>query len=140
MKFYWEDITSKKYRIVYDYQYQSNVIGFEARTEFIDLDFDGLLTIRKNWLYDGPSGPTYDSPGGMRAAAIHDAFYYLMRLGLVSTDTRRRVDTIFYEVMIEDGMPRDRAEIWFQGVARFAAYAAKPGSEPREKIFCIGKD
>ena len=66
---------------------------------FIEL-CDGLLTIRKGYAWDGPSGPTWDTRSAMRGSCAHDAIYQLIRAGLLPTKpSRRRADLLFWELI-----------------------------------------
>lgn len=140
MKFYWEDVRDKKYRVAYDYEHQIDIKGYDIHTEFIDLSPDGILKIHKGWLYDGPSGLTYDSPSGMRGAGVHDAGYYLMRMGLLEMKYRYYFDQELHKILLEDGMESFRAGVWFTTVRVAAADYAKAGTEKPPEIFCVGKD
>ena len=44
-------------------------------TEYITLDSQGNLTIKKGYAWDGPSGPTIDTLTFMRGSLVHDALY-----------------------------------------------------------------
>ncbi len=140
MKFYWQDVREKKYRVARDYEHQTEILGCDIHTEYIDLTPDGILKIRANWLFDGPSGPTIDTPDSMRGAAVHDAGYYPMRAGLLEMKYRHYFDQLLHQVLIEDGMSPLRAGIWYTGVRVAAAEYAKAGTEKVPEIFCVGKD
>jgi hypothetical protein len=64
----------------------------DIETELISLTTMGVLTLRKYWCFDGPSGPVFDSWYLMIAAAAHDAGYLLLRQGLLPADWRERID------------------------------------------------
>ena len=51
----------------------------EHKSAFIEIGTDGLLTIRKGYAWDGPSGPTIDTKDFMRGSLVHDALYQLLR-------------------------------------------------------------
>jgi hypothetical protein len=46
-------------------------------TDYIALTADGLLTVKKSYAWDGPSGPTIDTKNFMRGSLVHDALYQL---------------------------------------------------------------
>jgi len=119
-----------KYQLAEDYTVQTGIKGTQTITYWLQLERDGLLTIRKGYAWDGPSGPTFDTPDSLRGSLVHDALYQLMRLGLLGQEWRDRADDLFQEICEEDGMPHFRAEIWGEAVNHFAASCAKYGNEP----------
>ena len=125
-----------KYREGYKYQlaetymvYIGIVLPRPVDTEWLILE-NGWLTIKRGYAWDGPSGPTIDTPDSMRAALIHDALYQLMRLGLLDISYRPQVDDLLHEICVEDGMVHIRAELWEEAVSHFAAAAARSDNEP----------
>lgn len=140
MKFYWEDVREMKYRVARDYEHQTDILGCDVKTEYIDLNPNGLLKIRAKWLYNGPSGPTYDSKDSMRGSAVHDALYYFMQMGLIEMKYRHYADKLLHEILLEDGMSPFLAGIWYTGVRVAGAEYAKAGTEPPVEIFCVGKE
>src|SRR3990172_10292604 len=96
-------------------------------TDYIILDSQGILTLKKGYAWDGPSGPTIDTLTFMRGSLVHDALYQLMRDGkLDPTVHREAADSILREVCIEDGMWSFRAWYVYQAVRQFARTAADP--------------
>ena len=84
----------------------------------------GALTIEKGYAWDGPSGPTIDTPSVMRGSLVHDCLYQLLR----ETDfgapgardqRRRQADEILHRICIEDGMWKWRAK-WILAAVREA--------------------
>jgi len=74
-------------------------------TEFIVFRVDGILIIKKGFLWDGPSGPTVDTDSFMRGALVHDALYRLMRCGFIDYKKHRRaVDDLMKAICKADGM------------------------------------
>jgi len=101
--------------------------GSAISSEYVSLESTGRLTIKKGYAWDGPSGPTCDTPSFMRGSLIHDALYQLMRDGLLDHNVYRTVaDSILRDVCIEDGMWSVRAWWVYQGVRLFADFAADP--------------
>lgn len=99
-------------------------------TEYIGLDTDGNLTIRKGYAWDGPSGPTIDTPTFMRGSLVHDALYQLMRERHLDNGRHREAaDRILQRICKEDGMWSLRAWWVYQGVRLFADPAADPASK-----------
>ncbi len=62
-----------------------------------------VLTLRKGYACDGPSGPTVDTASTMRGAFLHDGLYQLMREGVIPASYRRAADAVLASTMVEDG-------------------------------------
>jgi len=113
------------------YRETSYPTGIIPETESPDLswaalDKNGLLTVRKGYTFDGPSGPTIDTSDFMRGALIHDALYQLMREEVLPQSARKRADEILHEICVADGMSKFRAWYVYSAVRTFAAESAKP--------------
>ena len=118
-----------KYQLAEDYYVETGILpGTPIRTEFIDVDIGGEMTIRSGYAWDGPSGPTVDTKNFMRGSLVHDAFYQLMRMGLLPQSYREDVDKLLRDHVREDGMWGFRRWYVYRSVHRFAAKAAKTGS------------
>ena len=120
-----------KYKDGYKYQLAetySLVITIQPETDieadFLRMDTDGMLTIEKGYAWDGPSGPTIDTPDFMRGSLVHDALYQLIRMGLLG-DCRAESDDILRMICMQDGMSQARAEMVHNAVRVFGASAAK---------------
>lgn len=127
-----------KYRKGYKYQL-AETISFQTCvfpeedicTEYICLSTYGRLTIQHGYSWDGASGPTIDTKSSMQGALIHDALYQLLRMGLLPSVCRLQVDLEFKRRLIQDGMYRWRAEIWYSGVRKCAGFAADPRNKKK---------
>lgn len=106
----------------------------KIETEYLTLDSDGLLTIRKGYAWDGPSGPAIDTRTFMRGSLVHDALYQLIREGHLDIDRRKAADIILRRICREDGMWSWRAWWVYHGLRFFARPAADPMSR-RPVIF-----
>ena len=123
-----------KYQLVENYRVRVSIFPRrDIKTEYIDLNKDGFLTIKKGYAWDGPSGPTFDTKSFMRGALVHDALYQLMRLELLNQTWRREVDRELRRICLEDGMMGIRAWWVYKAVRHGAGYAASPDS--RKKIY-----
>jgi hypothetical protein len=127
---------SIRYRKGYKYQLAEDAEIYvdiypvhDIETDWIALSFAGRLTARTGYAWDGPSGPTIDTPDSMRGSLFHDALYQLMRLGLLDQKYRPIADKLLHDICIEDGMNHLRAALWKMAVEDFAAGAAKAGTE-----------
>lgn len=101
------------------------------RTPFVVVFPSGRMTILAGYAWDGPSGPTLDTPDSMRGSLIHDALYQLLREEALPAECRALADLEFYRVLRDAGMGKIRARAWYEGVQHFAAGAARPdGGRP----------
>jgi hypothetical protein len=115
-----------KYQLYEDETFRTGIKGFEIRSDFITLMPDGMLTCKKGYAWDGASGPTWDSKSSMRGSLIHDAGYQLMREGHLPLDYKVVFDGLFYLQLLDDGMNRYRAWIWYKSVLWFAKGSTLP--------------
>ena len=126
MPAYYRKLKSWKYELTQDYSFETGISGYTISTGLLSLSQSGLLIIKSTYAWDGPSGPTFDTPSFMRGSLIHDALYQLIRLKLLPKSARRMADTLLREVCLIDGMSRFRAWYVYQGVHLFAASACDP--------------
>jgi len=119
-----------KYQLCRVYSVVTKILGFSAKTPYIELLPNGTLTISNGYAWDGASGPTLDTKSSMRGSLVHDAGYQLLRLGLVPQSTRQLWDDELHDICVEDGMWHFRAEGWEEAVSHFADGCAESGSEP----------
>ena len=115
-----------KYRLEKLYENDTAVVGYDIDTPWIKLTLLGRLTLLPGFAWDGPSGPTKDDDTNMRGSAEHDAFYKLMRMGLIPLSERDVIDHWLRHILTEDGTSELRADYWYSGVHNFAAAAANP--------------
>jgi len=120
-----------KYRLYEDHETTTEIKGIDCETDFIRLYADGRLIVKKNFCWDGCSGPTKDDSTNMIPGLEHDAKYQLMRLGLIPQSWRHIADLELQRGCRARGMSKFRAWYYFNGVDHFAAYAARYGSEPK---------
>jgi len=100
-----------RYRLTLQYAIETGISSRGGGNRYVHLSPDGLLVLSDGYAWDGPSGPTLDTPDFMRASAVHDALYQLMGSGKLPIECREKVDQLFHEILIEDKMPRFRA--WY---------------------------
>ena len=130
-----------KYQLAEDYGRQTSIFPVTCIvTPFLVLTTKGFLLIGRGYAYDGPSGPTFDTPSVMEGALVHDALYQLMRLELLSQCWRKEADLELKRICIESGyrryegkimraFVRTRAEYFYQAVKRFGGAAADPANK-----------
>jgi hypothetical protein len=102
-------------------------------TDWIELDPDGTMRFRPGYAWDGPSGPTIDTPSAMRGSLAHDGLYQLIREGRLGPGYREPADRVLRRLCLEDKMWKVRAWAWFHIVRSFASPAADPASVSPDK-------
>lgn len=116
-----------KYQLVEEYSVQIAICPEKSiETRWIMLTMSGLLTVMAGYAWDGPSGPTINTPDFMRGSLIHDALYQLMREGYLPLTRREDSDRELYRICEEDGMSNFRAWIVFRAVRAFGESSALP--------------
>jgi hypothetical protein len=116
-----------KYQLSEDYVGETGIIPpAPVLTHFIALSAEGRLSVKADYAWDGPSGPTIDTANFMRGSLEHDAFYQLMREGHLPPDYRIRADVRLRQVCLEDGMHTLRAWWVYHGVRMGGAGAIEP--------------
>ncbi|MBN2028668.1 DUF1353 domain-containing protein [bacterium] len=117
-----------KYTLFSDYKHQTELRMAQPVKigHVVSLEMDGLLTIQKGYAWDGPSGPTIDTPNFMRGSLVHDALYQLMREKLIPQDHREYADRLLREICLEDGMSSIRAWWIYKAVRLCGGSSAEP--------------
>lgn len=116
-----------KYNLHSDCVYDTKLTTLQPKQlKFIDFSDNGILTIKKGYSWDGPSGPAIDTKTFMRGSLIHDALYQLMREQVLPQKSREPADEILKTVCLEDGMSRFRAWYVYKAVRIFGASSAAP--------------
>lgn len=138
LKACYRELLIYKYQLMEDYSMQLDIRPqSDINLAFLSLTTSGLLTIKKDYAWDGPSGPTIDSRNFMRASLVHDALYQLMRLNVLDYQLyRQRVDEYLREICLEDGMSPFRAWYSYQAVRLFGEANARPCNQPEVEIIC----
>jgi hypothetical protein len=108
--------------------------GNPVKIPVLSLDRFGNLIFHPGYVWDGASGPTFDTLNSMIASLIHDGLYQLIRLGFIGIQYKKYADELLRLICIEDGMFECRAGIWYIGVANFGNDACKPSSEHLEMV------
>lgn len=135
MKIAYRDLQKYKYSLLDPYKHQTNLKPDEAvatRMGWVRLNRDGLLTLKKGYAWDGPSGPTIDSKDFMRGSLVHDALYQLMREKLLKQRLRKKADEILWMICLADGMAKARANYVYHAVRAFGASSARPPKKPKK--------
>ena len=120
-----------KYSLWETYQVKLAFIrGYSVVHRLFKLEPDGTLTVYEDYPWDGPSGPTLDTPSFMRGSLVHDVLFEMLRLGLIPHDpcfhlANRELENI----CLEDGMWRWRAFYVLWAVEDFGDAAAARSPE-----------
>ena len=116
-----------KYNLHADCDYATGIEVAAPKTSgLVQINAAGKLLIKAGYSWDGPSGPTIDTPNFMRGSLVHDALYQLMREGVLEQHDRKRTDIILREICRADGMSRLRAWGVYRAVRKFGAGSARP--------------
>ena len=119
-----------KYQLVEEYQVKVGVTPENnIKTDYIELSTEGMLIIKRGYAWDGPSGPTIDTPNFMRGSLVHDALYQLLRNKHLEPKWREESDNELAKICREDGMSRIRAWWVHRGVRLGGGPAASPESK-----------
>jgi hypothetical protein len=95
----------------------------------------GVLLVKKFYSWDGPSGPTIDTPDFMTPSLVHDVLYQMMRLKLwYYPEMRKKADRLLYDMCRERGMPWWRAGYVYNAVRWFGGDSIKT-DEDEGKIY-----
>ena len=126
----WLGLLANVYRLDQDVQVQTRMLWYFVQEGafsrgYYRLNRNGLLLIKKGFVWDGPSGPTYDSPDSMRASLVHDVFYDMIRKGHLPKGARKLADQELRRIAIADGMWHWRANFWYQMLRHFGAGSAR---------------
>lgn len=121
-----------KYQLLIPYSLDISIKGYVVDNEFFSLDESGRLTINALYAWDGPSGPTVDTPSFMRGSLVHDVLYQMIRLELLPAKLKEVADQILYDLCIEDGMWSVRAKWVLRAVDHYGAGSCIPGSDTKD--------
>ncbi len=137
--------TNWKYMLASAYTFKCNMplslrptkkvgLGSSSLQDVVTYDPEtDCITIRARYAWDGPSGPTVDTPGAMRPSLLHDALYQLMRMGLLSEDAREWADKLYRDELRANGVPWWRYSLHYVGLRIGGASSAKKGTE-KERV------
>ena len=102
-------------------------------TDFIDLSVSGILTVKKGYAWDGPSGPVIDRKTNMRASLAHDALYQLCRRGHLPHRLWRDIDREYSKILKQDGTWKITRKIHMAGLKIAGGKHARPRA--RRKVY-----
>lgn len=116
-----------KYQLHLPYRQSINIAPeHDIETKFINLDTYGNLLIKAGYAWDGPSGPSIDTPSFIRGSLVHDALYQLIANCYLLRKDRAKADKLLKQICLEDGMFSFRAWYVYRTVKRFGSLRLKP--------------
>ena len=119
-KLSYRSLNKYKYQLTDNYFcYLKRIRGFTINYEFFQIDINGTAVIKKNYAWDGPSGPTIDTKTFMRGSLIHDMLYQAIRLRFLPNAYRKEADETLRDICLEDGMNSFRAFYVYNAVRMF---------------------
>jgi len=124
----YQKINKYKYRLHSAEVCQTPILNSPFEHKFFRLDSNGLLTIYEGYMWDGVSGPTWDSRNTMIAGCIHDALYQAIRLEVLPLDYKSIIDDLFHVLLLKENMSELRAGYYYLAVWVFGHYSCVPGS------------
>jgi len=86
--------SKEKYEMIKDRIIKTNILNYNIDHLYFKLTRLGMLTIRKGYRWDGPSGPTFDTPSFMRSSGVHDILFQILRERMIDYFLR---NIFFYE-------------------------------------------
>jgi len=116
-----------KYTLMQDHVEQTDLAPETAiDTPYLSVSENGVLTVKKGYAWDGPSGPTFDTKTFMRGSLVHDALYQLMREQYLGQEQRKYADQLLRKICLEAGMWKVRAWWVYYGVRLGGKSSARP--------------
>ena len=107
-----------RYKKIKPYKYRNladESVNFDYAGDILCADiqiFTGKLNIMLGFEWDGASGPAFDTKNSMKASMFHDAGCRLINKGLLGKSERKKVDRLYYDICLKEGMNPFRA--WYQ--------------------------
>jgi hypothetical protein len=130
-------IKGYKYQLMETYRHETHWIlpaAVQTGGRWVAMSRTGRITFKKGYAWDGPSGPTVDTPNLMRGSLVHDGCYQLIREKLLPGRQRKPADVLLWMICLDDGMSRTRADYVYHAVRAFGGRAAKPPKKPKSVI------
>jgi hypothetical protein len=113
-------VSGYKYQLHEDIFFQTDIlVDVPIIMDWCSLNQYGMLYIKKGYAWNGPSGPTVDTPAFMIASLPHDVLYQMMGNKLLDEKFRINADNLLRKVCIEHGMAEWRAFYVYWGVRLF---------------------
>ena len=127
----WKFTVTRQFSIQTDIRVAAYLKDRIGGQRLIDLSPKGLLTVYPGYCWDGPSGPSWDTPAFIYASLPHDALFQLMRMGLLPQKFRINADKLMRRMNLDAGMSRFRAWYTYRAVRIGGASAARKTGKHR---------
>lgn len=133
-KIVYQKFGDRCYQLAREYQFVTQCRPSErVSIPFIVLEPTGQCTLAQGFVFDGASGPVFQTKTILRAACEHDAKYRLMREGLLDAETYQVVaDAELHNRMLEDGVIAIRADLFFTAVHELGSKSTVGGNPIEE--------
>ena len=105
-----------------------------AGNQYITLEY-GILFVLPRYAWDGPSGPTIDTPTNMRASLFHDALCQGMAEDLLDRMYREYADELLRIHMLEDQIKDANGLLVIYGTGGMVLYQAKKKKGLKRAIY-----
>ena len=123
-----------KYELLEDMECDVDIPNEGAMSDYITLDY-GELTVLVRYAWDGPSGPTFDTPTNMRASLFHDALCQLIGERLLDKKYRKYADELLRIHMLEDQIKDANGLLVIYGPGGMVLYQAKKKKGLKRAIY-----
>lgn len=121
-----------KYQLAEDVTWMTGILPKESCVlPRVLLETNGALFVAEGYAWDGCSGPVIDRKRNMRAGAVHDALYLLMRAGLLPHRYWPQADAEFARVLLDAGNAEWLVNIYVKGLAWANGKHAHPDNRKR---------
>jgi len=124
----YQSIKKYKYKLAETFVIQTPFLEMGFTHELFVLKDNGSLVINIGYLWDGVSGPTWDTNSTMIPGLVHDAFYQAIRLMLIPVYMKEKIDEFFYVLMLRYKVWKTRAKYFYQAVKTLGHKSCVPGN------------
>ena len=121
-------MTAKK--VDYEWQYdedrvfETGITGYTVIHDYFVLSFSGKLTLKKGYAWNGATA-AIDTANFIDPSAVHDAFYQMIKEGLLPDYVRIKADMLLRKMCIDKGMSKFRAGYVYLMVRTFGGNFAR---------------
>lgn len=130
----YSNIKKYKYRVEEEEVFHSAIIGYNYSSKYFSIELDGKITAKIGYLWDGVSGPTWDSNNTMTGGLGHDLKYQMIRMEIIKLIEKYKADLEFKDDLLKDGMCQFRAWYYYETVDKFGKSSCIPGDIKIPKI------
>lgn len=118
-----------KYQLAEDevFDFPLKTVGSEILTDYIAVT-DNKMIVSRGYAWDGASGPAIDGKTNVTPSLFHDAGYQLIRMGLLSVNSKNQLDWIFIDLCQERGMGKIRSWLYRKALKKFGGSSCEPGN------------